>query len=217
MRLINLIAAALICVSASGAQAATLDQNFVTTDDPNNNTGVGFVTTSLGQSFTVGVTGIFHSLSFNILKIAGTTGDISVELRNMVGGSPDVLLANALASATVLNSEIDTFGGQPYDWTTITLDFSGAGLFVNAGDQLAFTVTSTIDEKFGIQTDYTDAYAGGARFSQNGDGSAFASLSTADLAFSTSVSAVPLPAGLPLLLSGFAAFAWMRRKSSALG
>jgi len=216
------ISAALLAVflAAQAHAAVILDQDFATTDDPNHSTGLGIVTTGLGQSFTVGVTGLLSAVEFNVLRLNGaTTGDLTFDLRSLTGGVPDASSASALGTSIIANGDIGLIGGSPYAWTTVHVDVSGYGINVTAGDELAFILSSPIAQEFTVQTDYLDAYAGGMRWSQNGDGTAFASLATADLAFATYVddgiapSAVPLPAGLPLIAAAFGLLGLMRRRS----
>ena len=189
----------LSCILAVPAsQAALLDQNFTTTDDPNNNTGLGIVTTGLSQSFTVGISGKLDSVSFNILKFSGTTGDLTVDIRNMTGGAPDQSSGSSLGSVTISNADIGVVGGNPLPFTNILADFSSANIAVSIGDMFAFVLLSPIPQDFAVQTDYLNGYAGGSRFSQNGDGNSWSEFARADLTFSTyvDVSAVPVPAAV---------------------
>lgn len=185
--------------------AATVDQNFVTTDNPNNNSGVGLAWDGLAQSFTVGLSGVLDSVSLNVLKLAGTTGDLTVEIRSVTGGTPDPFSGSALASATISNGDIDVFGAQPYAFSNIHVDFSSANIAVTSGDILAFALLSPFGEGFGVQTDYLGAYAGGNRFSQIGDGTAwFNNTPNADLTFSTYVDVSPVPVPAAVWLFGTA-------------
>lgn len=214
LRNLFMIATTAIFTTVS-AHAAVLDANHSTTDDPNNNTGLGIVNTSLAQTFTVIGNGILDSISFSILNLSGTTDDVGFDVRGVdIGGNPNPLASSSLFSTSIANADIGSFGPQPYAWSVITVDVSSANIAVSTGDVLSFVLSSSIGEEFGVQTDYLDAYGGGARFSQNGDGTAFSSLATADLTFSTTITpaAIPLPASLPLLAIGFGALGWMRSR-----
>lgn len=204
------IAAATFAFTAAlpAAAAPVVDQSFATTDDPDHNTGLGIVSTSLGQSFTVGLTGTLAGVEFSIFKFRGTTGDLTVDIRSVTGAGPSASAGSALATASVANAAIVFESSSPYAYSTIYVDFSAAGLHVMAGDILSFVLSSPISEQFAVQTDYLDAYAGGERWSQDGDGNPFSANSSADLSFRTFVS-VPEPGTTTLLglsLAGLVAF-----------
>ncbi len=215
----SILSALFAGIMGFSAQASVLDANHATTDDPNNGTGLGIVTTALGQTFTAIGNGILETVSFRILKINTTplaTEDVTFDIRNVDGfGAPDANAGDALFTTSIANGDIGVYGPQPYDWSLITVDVSSANIEVSMGDQLAFILSASLGQEFGVQTDYLDAYSGGARFSQNGDGTAFSSLSTADLTFSTTLAApIPVPASLPLLLAGFGAIGIIARRKA---
>lgn len=204
-----------ICISGS-VSAGIIDQDFITTDNPNHNSGVGLAWTSLAQTFTVGTTGTLASIEFNVLKLAGTTGNLTFDVRSLSGNAPDPFIANALFTSTVSNDDIDTFGDQPYAWTSIVIDLSAANIGASIGDMFAFVVTSTPGESFGIQTDYSNGYSGGERHFQVGDGSLFSQNSNADLAFKTTMNvSVPEPSSISILALGLIGLNHFRRKGKA--
>lgn len=207
---------AIASVTGFGAGAATLDANHTTTDKPNNNTGLGFVTTSLGQTFTAIGSGILQSVQFSILKFGASTSDVGFDIRNLDGSAPDPDAADALFSSSIANGDIGVLSGNPYSWTMITVDVSSANIAVTSGDTLSFFLSSIIGQSFAVQTDYQNAYSGGQRWSQNGDGNAFSANTAADLTFATTIAAVPLPASLPLLLLGIGGLSWIRRRRESV-
>ncbi len=198
--------------------AAVIDQNYITTDDPNHNTGVGLAAESLAQTFEVGLTGTLAGIEFNVLKLNGTSGDLTVDIRSLVGSGPDSLAINALGTTTVANSDIDTFGSSPYSWSSIYVDFSAENIAVTEGDMLAFVLSSPSGQGFGIQTDYhyDTGYAGGSRWSQTTAGMAFSESTYADLAFSTyvEVAQVPEPSIIALFAAGIFGIGFARRRQS---
>ena len=195
------------------SQAATLDQNFVTTDNPTNNTGLGLAVNGLSQTFTVGLSGILDSVSFNILKDTGTTGDVIIDIRNLTGGAPDQASGSALASVTISNSDINTLG-FPFTFSNIVADFSSANIAVSTGDILAFALLSPSGDDFFVQTDFINGYTGGSRFSQVNDGNPWFENADADLTFSTyvDVSPVPVPAAVWLFGTALIGFVGMSRR-----
>lgn len=214
-KLFHYLAVLLAAVVISPASASiVIDQNFTTTDDPDNGTGLGIVTTSLAQTFTVGLDGKLAAVEFNVLQMTATNGDLTVDIRPLVGSAPDPDASDALASVVVPNGDIGTYGPSPYSWTSLFVDFSAFGIAVSAGDMLAFVLSSPLTEEFGVQTDYTSAYGGGSRWSQDGDGTAFSELATADLAFKTYVN-VDSPATFALLSLGLAGISFKCRQKKA--
>ena len=215
---IQSLAAVVLAVgfAAPASAAVILDQNFVTTDDPNNNTALGIVTTSLAQTFTVGISGKLDSIVIQVLQDPATTGDLIGDIRALTGSAPASLASSALASVTVANGGIGTIGSTPYAWTSILVDVSAANIMVTSGDMLSFVLSSPIGEVFFAQTDYTNAYAGGSRWSQDGDGTPFSELASADLAFKTYVDTeLPEPATLVIFGVGLAGLGYVRRRRSA--
>ena len=208
------LTAFIIAFTAPASAAVIIDQNFTTTDDPNNGTGVGIVTTSLAQTFEVGLTGSLAAIELNILKFSGTTADLTIDIRSLVGSSPDPLAANALATVNINNSAIATLSSSPHLWSSIYVDFSFANIAVTAGDSLSFVISSVIGEGFDIQTDYLNGYSNGSRWSQNGDGATFSELSTADLAFNSyiDVANIPEPSIWALFSIGMVGLGLARRR-----
>jgi len=192
-----------LIIVTSDISAGEIDQEFRTTDNPYNATMVGIVTTSLAQTFTVGVTGTFDTVEFKVIKYPETTGNLTFDIRHAsVAGqtqfdfdTPDPFFSNTLFTATILNADI----GASFPWSSITVDLSSARIEAKEGDMFALVLTSTLGQAFAVQTDYLNGYSYGERCSQIEDGSFFSPHDYADLTFKTTMNVnVPEPNSISL-------------------
>jgi hypothetical protein len=208
-------------LSAAASSAPLIDQQFVR--DIVNNTGIGQVSSSIGQTFTVGLTGTLTGIDVFIAELATetTTGGLTLDVRSVSGsGAVEPLAANALASATIPDASVPFRATSSPFFTPILVDLSAAGLAVTAGDILAFVLTRVNgdDDPYYVQTDFDAGYLGGTRVSQLADGDAFFPSASTDLTFRTYVETagsapVPLPSTLVLIGLGLAGFGWNRRRA----
>lgn len=197
-----LLAAALVAAPLCAQAAVVADQQNPTTTG---NTAVGIVTTDLGQTFTVGVDGIFAGVTVDAFTQSAMTADLTVTLRSVTSGLPS---ATSLATTTL--SALAANAG-PSDY----IDFSFANVAVNIGDVLAVVFSSSIGEHWFIDSDSAASYLSGTRVASNDGGASFSNVG-GDLTFATFVddgTEVPLPAAAPLMAAGLAGlFAASRRR-----
>lgn len=156
-------------IAATPAQATVLLDQSETTGG-----WVNFLSSSgsIGQSFTVGVTGILDHIDVHLRKTFPAQGpetdyDIQLSLQSLSGGLPDGI---SLATATIDGSTLPDAPATGSAFTTF--DLSAAGISVTAGDMFAFVLTglgsSSADWNiFSAGTD-ENPYAGGAKLSFNG-------------------------------------------------
>ena len=191
--------ALLAAASPAATYAATLDQQNAATTG---NTAVGIVTTDLGQTFTVGIEGIFAGVSFDAFTVSASVADVTVSLRTTSGGLPtSTILASTLLSPATANAAASDY-----------VDFSFANVAVNIGDVLAVVFSSNIGENWFVDSDSGASYGGGARVASNDGGASFTNVG-GDLTFATFVETpVPVPAAAPLLAAGLAGLGLLARR-----
>jgi hypothetical protein len=154
-------------------------------------TGQQIIIDGRGQSFTVGVAGILHSIEV-YLDRNSASGDIEFEVRTTTPGGkpvtdPTGLLFRQVIDVASLPELIGTTANPPPSSLTI-FDVSSATIAVTPGDVLAFTVRGIQDEadsvSIGLST--SNPYAGGERLYRNSPGGIWLS-NTWDQVFRTYV------------------------------
>lgn len=200
-------AAVAVALFTGVAQADTVfaDASFVSASSQSAGTGItydGFM-----QTFTVENDGLLHDVDL-LLKRSSGTDNLSVDIWDTSGGVPTTSLGGTILTA----SEVGTSG---FAWYNVLLSISG--IYVSAGDVLGIAISSDSSYAWSAGLNEFATYAGGQRFSDSAGGSvSWSALPTWDFSFRANLygdaPAVPLPAGLPLVLSGFGALAAMRMR-----
>jgi len=163
----------------------------------------------LGQSFTAGQTGKLDSIQ---LLSNGTLTDAFLEVRLYAGdgvGGPELgtIRPYGVSSAPVV-------GINYFD--VITLDFSTANVRLQAGSSYTFAIVRAANTgnlgdwlQRGVLASQSNPYSGGHLYAP-----AYGSPATWDLAFRTSVQAIPEPQTWSLLMGGVLVigFAALRRR-----
>jgi hypothetical protein len=186
-----------------------LDQHHTFTSSIANSTN-GDVS-QMGQTFTVGVAGTLDHIDVLMFRLGGIfdpTGDPVMRIFNTAGGFPN---GSPLALVTIPKVNV------PLNVAAmVTFDVSSAGIVVNPGDILAFSITAAAGTgPYFLLTDQGQAieYNGGAGIAKFGANPwQLFNPPDQDHGFRTFVNSVPEPASIPLLLlSGFAMVCRRRR------
>lgn len=194
--------------SVAGHAAPVLDQFQL--DGSDQNQAIHSVR-PIGQTFTVGVTGVLQSIELSLRGGDNPVDDLVLELLDFSGG--DISTASSLGSTSV---SLASLGSAPSmlsesSITASLIDVSSLNVGVVSGDALAFRLSSAaqLPSLYAARISLSDTYAGGSYFV----GTTF--LSTADAAFKVFVEpsvAVPEPETLSLLGAGLFGLGFMRRR-----
>ena len=207
-------------LSAPAANAAPILDQSQTNDD-----FVHFLdpTTTLGQTFTVGIAGVLERIDVQLRKTFPGQGpapdyDIEMTLQSLSGGLPS---GTVLASATVDGNTLPAAGLAVTPMTMF--DISGAGINVSIGDMFAIVLTAqgTGSEPgdwniFVSSGSGPDLYTGGNKL-QYGSSGWFATSNSSDWTFQTFVSegevvAASEPASMAVVAVGLAGLLLVRRR-----
>ena len=162
----------------------------------------------MGQTFTVGLTGVLSSIEVRVLKDTDIFESLTLDLRTPNGTLP------GLAAATLATAVLSP-GDIPNAVTSfVSFDLSGAGIAVTAGDFLSFVLSSPSQHRSPASYTITNSgaeggYDGGDGFLGRGPGGNTFTV-TNDLFFRTFVD-VPEPAPLAVLALGIVVLVSARR------
>jgi hypothetical protein len=209
--------------AAAPAQATPiLDQSAVRT------TFIGFAdyiddTQTVGQTFTVGVTGLLTSIELGLFASEGETDVTTLGLFNTADGTPagNSLFSMALAPGDLPSSTLQL--AFPTVFTAFNV--SSGQVFVNAGQVLAIVLTNSGAGQTPVRTPFTawqggcDLNTGGTYIVSHDHGGTWQIPNGcgADTTFRTFVDpdAAPVPEPASLLLMGTGLAALFRRRRSA--
>jgi hypothetical protein len=189
--------------------APILDQENPLPGSSNPRVGVVFGSTyDVAQVFEVGVTGTLTSVQVYMDKGGDPTENVTLDVRTTTAGVPDT--GGILGSATVLPAAFSVAGAY------VEFDLTGSNIAVNAGDKLAFVVSSAQDfinniNQYGAWSDFGGNYLQGDSFHGDVDAGT-AGLSGWDIIFRTYVEPIPEPATFTLGSLGLLGIIGRRRK-----
>lgn len=172
--------------STSPASKPIVDQEFAP-GNPNAFFGVGVVG-AWAQTFTVGVTGMLHSID---LILVGGVGDdvIRIDIRGTTSGNPNLDDGTVLGSVLVAAPTLPMGPSIP---PFVPIDFTSQQIPVIAGQTLAIVlirvVGSGTSDVFWVGENGAEEYPGGTALQRNGgSGAGWTALPGNDLYFRTKV------------------------------
>ena len=162
--------------------------------------------TVTGQVITAGVSGQLTRIDLSLVKLAGTTHPLIVDIMPTAGDEPVFDEASRLARQVVPAAAVPNHPGFPPPTLNVAVSFSG--LTFAAGDRYAVVLRSDQPDPYDYEwySNRFNSYDGGSRYSLIGDRLV---RSIADSQFRTYMTLIPEPStGALALISilGMAAF-----------
>ncbi len=127
---------------------------------------------SLAQTFTTGKSGLLRRIELQLYKNTGTSGDLILDIRRVIGNAPDSDNSNALLSMNIGLDLLPTRDLAGRDWvpnipvTLTSIDVAGAAIFVQSGDQFALTLRRNAQgtPPWVIWSNGADTYGNGSEY-----------------------------------------------------
>jgi hypothetical protein len=136
---------------------AVLDQSF-SPDLGGSNFPYGTGSSTLAQTFTVGITGLLSEVDVTLSSVVST--NVPLEIRRTSGGVP--------TSQVLIATTVSVTAAQPvFSWSLFRADLSASGLRVNAGDVLAIVlpgVSNSLQVSWAGKIGADATYPGGRNF-----------------------------------------------------
>jgi hypothetical protein len=142
------------------------------------------------QSFTVSKDGLLSQVDVQVGKFAGATGDVTFELRPLVGGAPTIDDRSRLFAGAISINNIPVINSLADPAPFVSVDVSGAGLHVKPGETYAISLRRSGGTPAAAWRSKTNTYAGGTGFFRSLLTSPW-STRTDDLGFQTWIDSAP--------------------------
>lgn len=162
--------------------------------------GVGITSDQIAaQTFSVGMDGLLDQIDLQLRQSNQPDEDVTLSILTTSAGSPT---ANNLGSVNISQSDIPEFSFINSDF--ISIDVSGLGIFVTAGDILAIELATTATSGHYTWMDVLSGnpYPGGEVFAQLAPSTDWIATPW-DAGFQTWVNSSPVPEPATILLFGF--------------
>lgn len=235
LRILKAASAAVCLAMAAPAWASVVDVDQIYQTGSGGSNGLGGLSL---QTFTAGITGMLSQVDLQLFRagLETSSSGAKISIVSTTNGLPDILWdrpTQTLTMATLGSTTLAPTATNGLNSVSansgafLSFDFSAANILLEAGTRYGIVVQQT-DDVFGtlFWAGQSNVLPGGAILGPYADGQAgslqFAASSTVptlvdrtDNGFRTFVTptAVPLPAGLPLLLVALGGIAILRRRT----
>ncbi|MBX3426557.1 MAG: hypothetical protein KF688_12820 [Pirellulales bacterium] len=141
--------------------------------DASNNVGGNSAALSLrpsnfwAQSFTVATDGLLSQIDVQLGKFAGAAGDVTLELRPLVGGLPAIDDKSRLFNTVISINDVPVINSLADPPPFVSVDLSSAGIHAKSGEQYAISMRRSGGDPVAAWRSKPNSYPGGTGFFRN--------------------------------------------------